>query len=98
MKIKDLNERLKEERTLYEQTKEEHPITATPKIPMEELLDKCHNENKKLYEFCEKHFTWNDLDGVLDGLYGMKLLGITSFTNQELERFIDLIEKDCEII
>ena len=85
----------------YEVMKLLHPVTTTPKkgVNVHELVKTTFpKEYIKLFLFT---FDWNDLDGILDFLYGERELGFvaTSFgiTKSDITDIINLIESNCEV-
>ncbi len=76
----------------YDITKLLNPIHTTPKagVNVQELVK---DKFPDYYKFFNKHFDWNDLDGILDFLYfHAKILHV-----DEAQKFIDLIESNCEV-
>ncbi len=86
----------------YEIVKAMNPIHTTPKAGanVQELVK---GKFPKLYNGLRlAEFNWqNDLDGILDFLYGERDIGIVSallsITKAELTELIKFIEKNCEV-
>ncbi len=85
----------------YEVMKLLHPVKTTPKkgVNVHELVKtKFPQQYIKLFLFT---FDWNDLDGVLDFLYGERELGFLSASygvlKTEITKIINLIEAHCEV-
>ena len=77
---------------VYEVTKLLHPITTTPKkgVNVRELVKATF---PKVYHYWGLFtFDWNDVDGVLDYLYGLVSLGYI-----DIKAVINLIEANCEV-
>lgn len=76
----------------YEAMKLLHPVKTTPKKGVdvqEHVKEKFPQQYIKLFLFT---FDWNDLDGVLDFLYGIR--ETLHFNTTEI---IKLIESNCEV-
>lgn len=81
----------------YEVLKLLHPIKTTPKagVNVQELVKtKFPKQYIKLFL---ADFDWNDLDGVLDFLYGERELCFFSIPKSEITEIINLIECNCEV-
>lgn len=85
----------------YEVFKLMHPVKTTPRegVNVHELVKtKFPQQYIKLFLFT---FDWNDLDGVLDFLYGERELGFLSMSygvlKTEITEIINLIEANCEV-
>lgn len=85
----------------YEVMKLLHPVKTTPKkgVNVHELVKtKFPQQYIKLFLFT---FDWNDLDGVLDYLYGERELGFISsilgIPKTDITEIINLIESNCEV-
>lgn len=80
----------------YEAIKIVYPITTTPKkgINVAELVKAKY---PVFYKFLTAVFDWNDLDGILDFLYGERGLGLMGIPEADISEIISLIESNCEI-
>ena len=85
----------------YEVFKLMHPVKTTPRegVNVHELVKTTFpKQYLRLFLFT---FDWNDLDGVLDYLYGERELGIISsilgIPKTEITKIINLIEAHCEV-
>ncbi len=85
----------------YEVFKLMHPVTTTPRkgVNVHELVKTTFpKQYLRLFLFT---FDWNDLDGVLDYLYGERELGFISsilgIPKTEITKIINLIEAHCEV-
>lgn len=82
----------------YEIMKLLHPIKTTAKagINVQELVKiKYPIQYIKLFLF---NFDWNDLDGVLDFLYGERNLMFFGIPKSDITEIINLIESNCKVI
>lgn len=85
----------------YEVMKLLHPVTTTPRegVNVHELVKTTFpKQYLRLFLFT---FDWNDLDGVLDYLYGERELGFISsilgIPKTDITEIINLIEANCEV-
>lgn len=85
----------------YEVMKILHHVKTTPKndVDVHELVKTTFPQQYiKLFLFT---FDWNDLDGVLDFLYGERELGFLSASYRiskfDITEIINLIESNCEV-
>lgn len=85
----------------YEAMKMLYPIKTTPKnvVNVHELVKKTFPQEYNDYLLFA--FDWNDLDGVLDFLYGERDLGLLStyfrIPKTNITAIINLIESNCEV-
>ncbi len=85
-------EKLNAAKTAYSVTKAINPIKTTPKEGVN-IPTLIKVQFPDYYNYFNKYFDWNDLDGILDFLYfHAKILHIT-----EAQQLIDLIEAHCEV-
>lgn len=79
---------------IYNAVKFTHPVKTTAK-PGYDIPALIKSEFAALYEtdYGLKHLDLNDLDGVLDYLYG----GYKLFHNVKYKQLIDFIEARCEV-
>lgn len=79
-------------KTAYNVTKAVYPIKTTAKAGVDiPKLVKAQFPN--YYNYFNKNFDWNNLDGILDFLYfHAKILHVA-----EAQQLIDLIESNCEV-
>lgn len=85
----------------YEAVKLLHPVKTTPKkgVNVHELVKTTFpKQYLRLFLFTSD---WNDLDGVLDYLYGERELGFISsilgIPKTDITEIINLIEANCEV-
>lgn len=81
----------------YEVMKILYPITTTAKkgVNVQELVKtKFPKQYKELLLYT---FKWDDLDGVLDFLYGEREIGFLNVPKSEIDKIIALIENGCEV-
>lgn len=85
----------------YNVVKAVYPIKTTPKAGanVQQLVQvKFPKQYKDLHL---NAFDWNDLDGVLDFLYGERKLGLLSviwgISKTSITEIINLIESNCEV-
>ena len=85
----------------YEVMKLLHPVTTVPKkgVDVYGLVKTTFpKQYLKLFLFS---FDWNDLDGVLDFLYGERELGFLSTScgipKSDITEIINLIESNCKV-
>ena len=85
----------------YEVFKLMHPVKTTPRegVNVHELVKTTFpKQYLRLFLFT---FDWNDLDGVLDYLYGERELGFLSasygISKFDITEIINLIESNCEV-
>ncbi len=85
----------------YEVMKLLHPVKTTPRegVNVHELVKTTFpKQYLRLFLFT---FDWNDLDGVLDYLYGERELGFLSasygISKFDITEIINLIESNCEV-
>ncbi|MDE6597246.1 MAG: hypothetical protein K2K60_01230 [Clostridia bacterium] len=85
----------------YDVAKLLHPVktTAHEGVDVHELVKKTFPKEYNAYMLYS--FDWNDLDGVLDFLYGERDLGLLSeylkIPKTNITEIIKLIEANCEV-
>lgn len=85
----------------YNVLKAVYPIKTTPKagVNVRELVKEKYP--KQYQDLRLDGFNWNDLDGVLDFLYGERELGLFSLlfgiSKTDISEIIELIENNCEV-
>lgn len=76
----------------YDIVKAMYPVKTTPKAGAD-IPKLVKAQFPDYYSYFNKHFDWDNLDGILDFLYfHAKTLHIT-----EAQQLIDLIESNCEV-
>lgn len=80
----------------YDVVKAVYPMKTTPKegVNIAELVKAKY---PKHYGYFTKYFDWNDLDGILDFLYGERDLGLVGVPKADINEIIKLIESNCEV-
>ena len=85
----------------YDVVKAVYPVNTTPKAGAN-VQQLVKTKFPKQYNDLQLNtFDWNDLDGVLDFLYGERKLGLLSMllgiSKTNITQIIDLIESNCEV-
>ncbi len=85
----------------YNIVKAIYPIKTTPNagVNVQELVKIRFAKQYNALQL--KFFDWNDIDGVLDFLYGERQLGLicmlAGIEKTDISEIINLIESNCEI-
>lgn len=83
---------LNEAKAAYEEIKAAHPVKTTAKAGAD-IPKLIKAKFPSYYNYFNKYFDWDNLDGILDFLYfHAKTLHIT-----EAQQLINLIESNCEV-
>ncbi len=85
----------------YNVVKAVYPIKTTPKaeVNVQELVKAQFPKQYKDLQL--NYFDWNDIDGVLDFLYGERKIGflcaLWNIPKATITEIIELIENNCEV-
>lgn len=85
----------------YNVLKAVYPVKTTPKagVNVQELVKEKFSKQYKDLQL--NTFDWNDIDGVLDFLYGERKIGflcaLWGIQREDITKIINLIESNCEV-